>query len=242
VDGVRQRPIVGIVLAGGIGTRLFGPNGGSKALFDLDGVPLITYSIEALRQASITEIAIVVRETADEIFARVPNCNQILESGIGTLPAVRAAARYAIEKRADAVISSCDLVCPPSSATKLIQRSLSNPIWQASFGVTRIANDQSPIWVHSDGLDQILDYGKGIESSGKAFASIRFASLSFLKLMTNHLEEVSPAIDTDTKLMRHLILNKLAIAGAVDIGPALDVDDEVDARVANGLLRDSEFV
>ncbi len=225
------------MLAGGVGTRLFGPTGGSKALYSLNGHPLIDYSLSALRHAGINEIAVVVRQGDNELRAQYPDCVQIEETGIGTLPAVLAAATYAIERRADAIISSCDLVCPLSSASALVNSSSENPDWVASFGVTTIANDQSPIWVHSDASGRIVNYGKGIERSEQAFASIRFATLGFLELMKATSNTLTQGIDTDTKLMRHLIVSGQVISGAVDIGPALDVDDEVDAKIAEQISR-----
>ena len=230
-----SRKLVGVVLAGGIGTRLFGPTGGSKALFDLNGNPLIHYSLSAFDQARIREIAIVVRMKDEKLQSRYPSCEQIIEESVGTLAAVMAAGNYARQKGADVIISSCDLVCSPSSAKALIDASLANMNWVAAFGVTTIANDHSPIWVHSDASGQIVDYGKAIKPSRTAFASIRFATLEFLDLMSEIGSSVSADIDTDTKLMRHLCVNKKLVAGVVDIGPALDVDDEVDVRIATEL-------
>lgn len=224
-------------MAGGTGTRLFGPTGGSKALFNLNGYPLIHYSLSAFEQARIEEIAVVVKASDDSLQATYPSCEQIIEESVGTLAAVLAAANYAKSKNANVIISSCDLVCHPSSAKVLINASLANSAWLASFGVTTIANDHSPIWVHSDVSGQILDYGKAIEPSGRAFASIRFATLEFLDLISDITTSLSAEIDTDTKLMRHLIVTERLVAGAVDIGPALDVDDEVDARIAAELSR-----
>jgi NDP-sugar pyrophosphorylase family protein len=224
-----------VVLAGGYGTRLFGLKGGSKALFILNGRPLIDYSLASIRHAGVTEIAIVVRETDNELRSTYPHCVQIQETGVGTLPAVLAAATYAANKGADAIISSCDLVCPLPAVSALVEGASEHPDWLATFGVTPIANDQSPIWVHSDSSGRITNYGKGVDPSKQAFASIRFATLGFLELMRSTSKQLSGDVDTDTKLMRHLIVNERVTAGAVDIGPALDVDDEVDAKIAENI-------
>ena len=229
------RQPVGVILAGGYGTRLFGLKGGSKALFIINGRPLIDYSIASIQHAGVTEIAVVVRETDNELRSKYPYCVQIQETGIGTLPAVLAAAKYAVDKGAAAVISSCDLVCSLPAVRALVNGSSEHPAWLATFGVTPIANDQSPIWVHSDSSGRITNYGKGVDPSNHAFASIRFATLGFLELMLSTSKQLARDVDTDTKLMRHLIVNERVPAGAVDIGHALDVDDEVDAKIAENI-------
>ena len=229
------RKLIGIVLAGGRGTRLFGPEGGAKCLFSLNGHPLIDYSLSAIRHAGVDEIALVTREDDLELHSRYPDFVQISDAGSGTLFAVLAAAEYAVNRQADAIISSCDLVCAPTAAKALVDSASNDPEWVASFGVTLIANDQNPIWVHSDKAGRILNYGKEIESSEYAFASIRFATLSFLELALESAKSVSSDVNTDTKLMRHLIVNERVVAGAINIGNALDVDDEVDAKIAEGI-------
>jgi hypothetical protein len=148
-----------------------------------------------------------------------------------------AAAEYAVGRRAGTIISSCDLVCAPGTAKALVDCSSKNPDWLACFGVTLIANDQTPIWVHSNPSGQVIDYGKDIRSSEYAFASIRFAKLNFLKLILASSKRVSGDVNTDTKLMRHLILNEKVVVGAIDIGKAIDVDDDADAKIATDISR-----
>lgn len=239
--GINTRNIIGIVLAGGYGTRLFGPMGGSKGLFLLNGRPLIEYSLSTIQYAGANEIVIVVREDDFELRSKYSDYRQILDSGRGTFSAVLAAAKYAVDRQADAIISSCDLVCSITTAKSLVSGLFKNSDWLASFGVTPIANDQTPIWVHSEDSGRILDYGKEIQSSTYAFASIRFASLSFLQLIINTASNlILEDINTDTKLMRHLIINEKAIVGAIDIGQALDVDDVTDAEIAKGIVQTFE--
>lgn len=227
--------VVGVVLAGGRGTRLFGPEGGSKGLYPLNGRPLIDYSLATIRQAGVDEIALVVREEDHELRSRYPDFAQILDLGEGTLSAILAAAEYAVGRRAGAIISSCDLVCAPGAAKALVDCSSRNPEWSACFGITLIANDQTPIWVHTNHSGQIVDYGKGIRSSVYAFASIRFAKHNFLKLILARSKSVSSDVNTDTKLMRQLILSEKVVVGAIDIGQAIDVDDDVDAKTATDI-------
>lgn len=231
------RKLVAIVLAGGRGTRLFGPQGGPKWLFTLNGRPLIDYSLSAIRVARVDEIAIVVRDDDFVLRSKYPDFAQIADEGNGTFSAVLAAAEYAVDRQANAVITSCDLVCAPMAAKALVESASRNPDWLASFGVTTIANDQSPIWVHSNASGRIVNYGKQIESSEYAFASIRFATLAFLQMALTSAKAVPDHVDTDTKLMRHLIVNEGVIAGSVNIGDALDVDDEADAKVAEKISR-----
>lgn len=233
-----KRPnIIGIVLAGGYGKRLFGPSGGSKCLFAVDAIPLIEYSLLTICEAKIDEIVLIGRDDDSELPAKYSNHLIISTAANGTLSAVLEAARYAVGKEASALISSCDLVCAPSTGKDLIDALEINPDWDASIGITTIANDDNPIWVRSNDQGIVLDYGKGIPPSDAAFASIRFASLNFLKLMLKVSEVISEEIDTDTKLMRHIITSTQANVGAIDIGHALDVDNTLDAEIATGISR-----
>lgn len=241
-ENARSRKVVGIVLAGGYGTRLFGPAGGSKGLFIVDGRPLIDYSLSAIRQAGVDDIAIVTREADSSLRSKYPNYLHLSDQGTGTLQAVLEATTYAVKARADAIISSCDLVCAPAAAGALLESSLKNPEWLACFGVTTIANDQNPIWIHSAGSGQITDYGKGIQPTDRAFASIRFAKLGFSRLVVSIANTLSADINTDTKLMRHLILSEHLIVGSVDIGDAIDVDDAADVKTAERIVQSSKSI
>lgn len=231
------RKLVGVVLAGGRGTRLFGPQGGPKCLFNVNERPLLDYSLSAIRNAGVDEIALVAREDDLELQSKYSDLALIPDTGNGTFFAILAAAEYAVGKRSDAIISSCDLVCAPTAAKALVDSSFKDPDWLATFGVTLIANDQNPIWVHTDRSGRILNYGKEIQASEYAFASIRYATFSFLEAVIESAKTATSDINTDTKLMRYLMLSKGVIAGAIDIGRALDVDDDADAKIAEDISR-----
>ena len=53
---LRRRPPIGVILAGGQGRRI----GGSKAVVQLAGQPLITYPLEAVRTA-LGDVAVVAK-------------------------------------------------------------------------------------------------------------------------------------------------------------------------------------
>ena len=53
---LRKRPPIGVILAGGVGRRI----GGSKAVVQLAGQPLITYPLEAVRTA-LGDVAVVAK-------------------------------------------------------------------------------------------------------------------------------------------------------------------------------------
>lgn len=227
--------LVAIILAAGQGTRLFGPGGGSKALFRYGGQHLIDYALRSVKAAQIVDIALVAREDDQELRRAYKTYTQLPPTGSGTIGAVADAARYALEREADAVIASCDLVCDKDAVGNLLRGHRENPGWEATFGITRLANDASPIWVHHRSDGTITDYGKGIEPSACAFASIRVATTLFLRRMLDAIAENHPDVSTDTTLMRRLIVTDRVRAGAVEIGNAIDIDDKEDIVLAAGM-------
>lgn len=232
-----SRPLVAIVLAAGQGTRLFGPCGGSKALFQYGGKHLIDYVLNSVAAAQIADIALVVRDDDQRLRTAYQRYTQLVPTGSGTIGAVADAARYAIERNADAVIASCDLVCDVTAIGNLLRGHHDNPEWAATFGVTSIANDAAPIWVHRNDDGTITDYGKNVAPSGCAFASVRVARLSFLLRMLEGIAGNHDGVNTDTTLMRHLIVKERVRAGAVEIGNAIDIDDREDIALAAAMNR-----
>jgi glucose-1-phosphate thymidylyltransferase len=64
--------VKGLVLAGGAGTRLRPiTHTGAKQLVPVANKPILFYGLEAMAEASITDVAIVVNETAGEVRAAV---------------------------------------------------------------------------------------------------------------------------------------------------------------------------
>jgi len=61
--------ISGIVLAAGAGSRF----GGTKQLVELDGKPLVRHAIDALEQADVDELLVVVGHDADAVRAAIPD-------------------------------------------------------------------------------------------------------------------------------------------------------------------------
>jgi molybdenum cofactor cytidylyltransferase len=61
--------ISGIVLAAGTGSRF----GGTKQLVEVDGKPLVRHGIDALREAEVGEVIVVVGHDADAVRAVVPD-------------------------------------------------------------------------------------------------------------------------------------------------------------------------
>jgi molybdenum cofactor cytidylyltransferase len=60
--------ITGIVLAAGTGSRF----GGTKQLVEIEGKPLVRYPIDALREAEVDEVIVVVGHNRDAVRAAVP--------------------------------------------------------------------------------------------------------------------------------------------------------------------------
>jgi glucose-1-phosphate thymidylyltransferase len=81
----------GLILSGGAGTRLRPlTHTRAKQLMPVANKPILFYGIEAIRQAGITEIGIIVGDTADEIRAaersRVGGCLHVRRFGVRGRP------------------------------------------------------------------------------------------------------------------------------------------------------------
>jgi len=70
--------ISGIVLAAGTGSRF----GGTKQLAEVDGKPLVRHAIDALRQAEVGELIVVVGHDAAAVRVVVPEAVLLVENPV----------------------------------------------------------------------------------------------------------------------------------------------------------------
>jgi molybdenum cofactor cytidylyltransferase len=68
--------ISGIVLAAGTGSRF----GGTKQLVEVDGRPLVRHAIDALQEAAVDELIVVVGHDADAVRAAIPDHVIVVEN------------------------------------------------------------------------------------------------------------------------------------------------------------------
>jgi molybdenum cofactor cytidylyltransferase len=68
--------ITGIVLAAGTGSRF----GGTKQLVEVDGKPLVRHAIEALEEAAVDELIVVVGHDSDAVRGAIPDHAIVVEN------------------------------------------------------------------------------------------------------------------------------------------------------------------
>lgn len=68
--------ISGIVLAAGTGSRF----GGTKQLVNVDGKPLVRHAIDALREADVDELIVVLGHDADAVRKAIPNGTTVVDN------------------------------------------------------------------------------------------------------------------------------------------------------------------
>ena len=68
--------ISGIVLAAGTGSRF----GGTKQLLELDGKPLVRHAVDALRDAAVSELIVVVGHDGGTVRAALPDDVIVVEN------------------------------------------------------------------------------------------------------------------------------------------------------------------
>ena len=109
---LRKRPPIGVILAGGVGRRI----GGSKAVVQLAGQPLITYPLEAVRTA-LGEVAVVAK--ADTQLPSLPGVTVWVEPDSPRHPVMGIIQALALAEGRSAVVCAVDL---PFVTPELIYR------------------------------------------------------------------------------------------------------------------------
>ena len=71
-----RRMITGIVLAAGTGSRF----GGTKQLVEIDGKPFVRHAIDALEEAAVDELIVVVGHDAEAVRGAIPGHVIVVEN------------------------------------------------------------------------------------------------------------------------------------------------------------------
>ncbi len=232
------------ILAGGKGTRLFGPRGGTKALVKVGDRPLIDFVLSEAARAGIVRLAIAAREDDHELTEFLANDTRfddvtfIATNGVSTLDGVLALNRTLGSE--DHLLSTCDVISPPGALRRLIEegRKLARSGCLVLFLASDYVHDDAPIWIHTTDSGAISAYGKRIRPSRLVFGHIRWVS--------RHLQDVLRELDTssvttDTELMALLVREQPERLWALRDGSIIDVDSPSDIEIAKELLISRPF-
>jgi NDP-sugar pyrophosphorylase family protein len=231
------------IFAAGRGVRLFGDEGGCKALYEVADRPLISFILDAAANSGVQHVALIYDEADNDLAEYVSNDSRFEsvrltpQSSNSTLLPVRTLIDYF--SHSDFFLSTCDVVCPPDCLVQfdsfVESQNKERPL--ICFMATSIANDSSPIWIRTEGEGDIIEYGKRILPTGVAFASVRWCSKGTAEAL-RALE--SRDVYTDTELMSAIISDREVNATMMLVNDVMDVDTSDDSMAAAELIRSWE--
>ena len=132
---LRKRPPIGVILAGGVGRRI----GGSKAVVQLAGQPLITYPLEAVRTA-LGDVAVVVK--ADTQLPSLPGVTVWVEPDSPRHPVMGIIQALALSEGRSVVVCAVDL---PFVTPELIYRLATADLGQSPAVLACCGEDVQPL-------------------------------------------------------------------------------------------------
>lgn len=242
-----KKPPLGI-FASGRGTRLFGPNGGCKALTPIAGKPLIEYVLTEAHGHGVRQVYVVVNPDDVELMAyldkdiRFEQVTIIQVEASGTMKAVTAL----IDLLGDNVffLSTCDMIAP-AGVFALLENKLQHALDKGLdplivFLASTWFNDNNPIWIEPNHLDIVLRYGKGIPPAPLVFGNMRLCNATLKAAVASVKRE---GIITDTQLMS-AILSSMPGRFIVTEAPdrIFDVDDRSDVTLVEHYLQRREDI
>jgi molybdopterin-guanine dinucleotide biosynthesis protein A len=132
---LRKRPPIGVILAGGVGRRI----GGSKAIVQLAGQPLITYPLEAVRTA-LGDVAVVAK--ADTQLPSLPGVTVWVEPDSPRHPVIGIIQALALAEGRSVVVCAVDL---PFVTPELIYRLATADLGRSPAVLTCHGADVQPL-------------------------------------------------------------------------------------------------
>ncbi|MHD0307230.1 NTP transferase domain-containing protein [Rhodococcus erythropolis] len=236
--------LVHALMAGGLGSRLYGSNGGSKPLEEV--APrrvLMDYVLDEGIQLDPDMYVIAIRKNGQPVVDHLKSrlrrkVISVQQKGPGTGGAV-ASILAGSPEGATIFLTTCDL-CGERGAIADAFRKV-DEVLNSTEPVCVIAvspwhpSDLTPIFVNTANLlsskpEKVTRYGKDIAPSSFAFSGARIFNDSFAKLLTAILKDL-PGAPTDTELMKHAVEDGAHVL-AVLTPSVFDVDDRAALQIA----------
>jgi len=159
----------GIIIAAGYGSRLGSLTANiPKSLVEIDGKPIITYPIDALVTAGISDISIVVGYRADAIIDYVeklyPTINFSYNKDYDGDNAISVLAAHSFIKEDPFVLAMGDHLISSSLVTSLLSDSTINRTLCVDSEAKNASQINDGTRVMSDSKGRIIEIGKNIEN------------------------------------------------------------------------------
>jgi molybdopterin-guanine dinucleotide biosynthesis protein A len=160
---LRRRPPIGVILAGGLGRRI----GGSKAVVQLQGRPLISYPLAAVRTA-LGDVAIIAK--ADTELPSLPGVTVWVEPDTPRHPMAGIVQALALAGGRSVVVCAADL---PFVTPELIHRLATSDPGKAPAVVACSGADAQPLlgWYGPKAIDLLHRSSLAPETSGREFVA-----------------------------------------------------------------------
>lgn len=143
------RAYTAIVLAAGMGTRLWPVHSEPKGLIEIDNKPIIGRSLELLTAAGVSDILLVVGWRADLydsfLRERFPHARTVVNEAYETTGSLRSLACAAPHVRNDAIIVEADLVYEARAVSALLEDPNDDVVLLS--GATQSGDE---VWVYAD--------------------------------------------------------------------------------------------
>lgn len=237
--------LVHAVMAGGIGSRLFGPTGGLKALAPLDNsVVLVDYIVDEARLLRADLCLVAITSRGQPIIDHIRSCLNIEVRAVHQdLPGTGGAVGALLSESPDDArmfLTTSDLFGDPgsvASALGSVDEALdtNEPVCLLAVSLPH-PNDRSPIYVHvpASGAEpaRVMDYGKDVPPSQFVFSGARLLNAAFSRMLLDLVREIPSA--SDTQLMKRAVGDGAKVY-AVSTPSVFDVDDGDALHLARAL-------
>jgi GTP:adenosylcobinamide-phosphate guanylyltransferase len=234
-----------ILLAGGRGTRLFGPDGGCKAMTPVGrGAILVDYGLDEVIGTSVIQTIAVVRPEDAHLKAHLRRKLSHLtllevrrqETSAGALlRALRMSTAGSLQ-----LVTACDIVGPQGELHAFVGRAgrliHCSPGCTAVIGVREAAHglESRPVWVRFDQTSHVVSgYGKRLAPTGWVFSGCRVLVGTHVRKLLVKRHYLYEGL-TDSELMASLIgMDQIFLAEKASL---IDVDTASDLKMAGEIL------
>ncbi len=224
------------IQAAGRGERLLGALGGSKALYPVNGRPLIDHVLAAAARGGIQHVVVAGRARDEDLrkfldaerrFAEVSWLGRA--DGGSTADTMAAVSEFLGEQ--DHYVSTCDVICPSDIFLRLGARvaQLTDSRILAVLACTRFVMERTPVWVQADATGAVRAFGKTLKPAPLVFGHIRWTSARACRPLRS-LREAGAG--SETAAMAELVRLHQGRIVAWDGGTLFDVDTPDDALMA----------
>ena len=212
-----------------------------KPLVEIDGCPMIGRLINLMSEAGAESVSVVINEDMTEVFDYLRELVATVKCGLKIKTVKTPSSMHSfyellqLMKPADKfIVTTVDTIFRQNEFTKYVEYFRNSPHGiDGVMGVTSYIDDESPLYVETEGRHRITAY-KDIP-----FEGCKYVSAGVYGLHTSAIPVLQQCMDAGVIRMRNF-QRQLLINGqnldVYDLGEVIDVDHLEDIEKANRLL------